>query len=107
MKAKNLIILLMLSLIIISCGTSTGIEKIKTVTVNDSYEVELSHPVKLPISKSDAIIIMEECCQEYNSSMGEPELIDDVWSFYWGPEYPVFGVTVNRKDGAVTVSLFG
>ena len=109
MKLRNFIIISLISLVVISC-TSTEVERISSVTVDsggESYVVELSHSVEIPISKSSAMFIMEECYEGYNSSLGEPELIDDNWEFYWGPEFPDFEIKVNRNNGDVTITQFG
>ena len=110
MKIRILISLVLISILIASCD-STDVEKINTVTVTgyaaEPYEVELSRYVTLPINLSDAIFIMEECFESYNSSLGEPELIDENWVFYWSPEYPEWEIKVNRNNGAAMISLFG
>jgi hypothetical protein len=109
MKIRIVCFLVLLSALVISC-TSTEVEKISTVTVTESgnsYEVELSHSVVVPITKASAIFIMEECCEEYNSSLGEPELIDENWLFYWNPEFPDFEIKVNKNNGHVEISHFG
>ncbi|MDP8269244.1 MAG: hypothetical protein P9L97_11005 [Candidatus Tenebribacter davisii] len=109
MKIRLVCFLVILSVLIVSCS-STDVEKISFVTVNqgdDPYEVELSHSVVIPITKSGAIFIMEECLEEYNSAMGDPELIDEFWVFSWSPEYPVFEIKVKRSDGDVFITLFG
>lgn len=97
--------------ILITCCNYTKVEKISTVTVSGSntepYNVELSHSVLIPITKSGAIFIMEECYERYNSSLGEPELIDEMWVFYWSPEFPDFRISVNRNDGYVLIEQFG
>ena len=111
MKIRVLVILVLLSSIIISC-TSTDVEKISTVTVTsiptgESYEVELTHSVIIPLTKSGAIFIMEECYAGYNSSLGEPELIDENWVFNCCDEILYYKITVNRNDGNVTITEFG
>jgi hypothetical protein len=110
MKFRIMIILVITSILILSC-TSTDVEKIDSVTVQglspEPYTVTLTHSVEIPISKSGAQFIMEECYEEYNSSLGEPELTDDNWEFYWSPEYPDYEIKVNRNNGDVTITQFG
>ncbi|MDA3813236.1 MAG: hypothetical protein PF570_03175 [Candidatus Cloacimonetes bacterium] len=111
MKVRLIIILVLLSTLILSC-TSTDVEKISIVTVTllnggEPQEVELSHSVEVPITKSGAIFIMDECCEGYNSSLGDPELIEENWEFYWSPEYPDFEIKVNRNNGNVEITHFG
>ena len=110
MKIRILISLVLISILIAGCA-STDVEKIDTVTVTgiaaEPYDVELSHSVVIPITKSGAIFIMEECYELYNASLGDPELIDENWVFYWCPEYPVWEIKVNRNNGDVMISLFG
>jgi len=109
-KIRILISLIFVNLLIASCA-STDIEKIDKVTVirngGAPYDVELSRDVILPIYLSDAIFIMEECYEFYNTSLGEPELIDENWAFYWCPEYPDWEIKVNRNNGDVMISEFG
>ena len=109
MKIRLVNFLVLLSILIISC-TSTEVEKIDIVTVTkggEPYNVELSRYVILPINLSDAIFIMEECYESYNTSLGEPELTDENWVFYWCPEYPDWEIKVNRNNGDVMISEFG
>lgn len=109
MKIRILIALILVSLIIVSCS-STDHEKIGIVTVinvDPPYEVELSREVILPIILNGAILVMEECYEYYDSSLGEPELIDGYWEFYWCPEYPDWGITVERINGNVRIYEFG
>ncbi|MDP8267386.1 MAG: hypothetical protein P9L97_01540 [Candidatus Tenebribacter davisii] len=111
MKNRILINLAIIIILLAGCSSSTNVEKIITVTVSglspEPYDVELSHSVVIPITKSGAIFIMEECYGEYNSSLGEPELINENWVFNWSPEIAYFQITVNRNDGNVTISEFG
>ena len=110
MKIRILLSLALISLLIAGC-TSTDVEKISTVTVSgispERYDVELSHSVVIPITKYGAIFIMEECYESYNSSLGEPELIDENWVFYWSPQFPDFEIKVNRNNGDVMITQFG
>jgi hypothetical protein len=109
-KIRIFISLVLISILLAGCD-STDVEKIDTVTVTgyagEPYEVELSRDVTLPINLSDAIFIMEECYEPYDSSLGEPELIDENWVFYWCPEYPDWEIKVNRNNGDVMITLFG
>ena len=110
MKNRILISLAVIIILLASCSSSTDIEKINTVTVTsggEPYDVELSRDVTLPINLSDAIFIMEECYESYNISLGEPELIDENWVFFWSPEYPDFEIKVNRNNGDVIIVEFG
>ncbi|MDP8242337.1 MAG: hypothetical protein P9M09_04855 [Candidatus Celaenobacter antarcticus] len=110
MKIRILISLVLMSILIAGCD-STDVEKISSVTVYgmspEPYELELSHSVIIPITKSSAIFIMEECYEDYSISLGEPELIDENWVFFWSPEYPDFEIKVNRNNGDVSISEFG
>ena len=111
MKIRILISLVLMSILFTSCSSSTDVEKISSVTVSglslDPYDVELSHSVVIPITKSSAIFIMEECYESYNISLGEPELIDENWVFNCTPEVPNFQIIVSRNNGNVTISEFG
>lgn len=110
MKNRILISLAVIIILLTGCSSSTDVEKINTVSVTANglpYEVELSHSVDIPLSKSDAIFIMEECYSGYNASLGEPELIKENWVFYWSPEFPDFSIRVNRNNGDVIIALFG
>ncbi len=110
MKNRIIISLAVIIILLASCSSSTDIEKINTVTVtsgSEPYDVELSRSVVLPINLNDAIFIMEECYEEYNASLGEPELIDENWVFYWSPEFPDFEIKVNRNNGDVIIAQFG
>lgn len=110
MKNRILISLAVIIILLAGCASSADVEKIDTVSVTNGgepYEVELSRAVNLPISLSSAILIMEECYEFYNISLGEPELIDENWVFQWSPEYPDFEIKVNRKNGSVSIGLFG
>jgi len=110
MKNRILISLAVIIILLAGCSSSTDVEKINTVTVksdSETYDVELSRNVTLPINLNDAIFIMEECYEFYSGSLGEPELIDENWVFQWSPEYPDFEIKVNKKNGAVSIALFG
>ncbi len=110
MKNRILISLAVIIILLAGCSSSTDVEKIKKVTVTsggEPYDVELSRSVVLPINLNDAIFIMEECYEPYNASLGEPELNDENWIFYWSPEVPDFQIIVNKNNGNVTISEFG
>ena len=108
---RVLVILVVLSSIIVGC-TSTDVEKITSVTVtlipqSESYEVELSHSVVIPLTQSGASFVMEECYAGYNSSNDDPELIDEYWVYNCCDEILYYKITVNRNDGEVTIEEFG
>ena len=110
MKTIILLSLVSISLIFTGC-TSTGLERISTVTVygdgSGTHEVELSRPVTLPINLSDAVLIMEECYEPYDISLGLPELFDEYWVFIYCFEYPDWGIRVNKNNGNVYIDYFG
>ena len=110
MKLKIIFSLVLISLIIAGC-TSTGLERISIVTVygdvSGTHDVELSRPVTLPINITDAVLIMEECYEPYDISLGLPELFDEYWGFIYCPEYPDWGIRVNKNNGNVFIDYFG
>ena len=110
MKTTILLSLVLICLIFAGC-TSTGLERISIVTVygdgTGTHEVELSRPVTLPINLSDAVLIMKECYEPYDISLGLPELFDEYWVFICCPEYPDWGIRVNKNNGNVFIDYFG
>ena len=101
--------IILTSILFVSCSDDSV--TIDHVTVNpgeNSYTVELSHDVYIPISFADAMFIMEECYEPYDSSLGEPELIDGWWEYFHYPEgFADWKVRVDRANAYVTIEEFG
>jgi len=110
MKFSFLIGLIMIGLLMTGCD-STNLGKIYEVYVTgdgcEPHYVELSHSVTLPISLSEAMFIMPQCWELYNSSLGEPAFNDGVWYFFWGPQYPDWDISVDSNTGDVVIGMFG
>jgi len=70
----------------------------------DEYDVQLSHPVKAPLQKEDAMLIMQECgCV----CTGEPYMKDDAWYYDCCDEYPDCSISIDPDTGTVECEWYG
>ncbi|MDA3884338.1 MAG: hypothetical protein PF638_01970 [Candidatus Delongbacteria bacterium] len=101
--------ILLTSLLFVGCSEDP--DPISQVTVNAGakpYTVVLSHDVYLPLGFDDAVFVMEECYEPYDTCYGFPVLKDGIWEFLFEPGgIADWKVSIDKDNAYVTIEEYG
>lgn len=110
MKFKVITYLILITTLLF-IGCSEDPESISEVTVDagkDPYTVKLSHDVDLPLGFEDAVFVMEECYEPYDTCYGFPAMKDGIWEFLFEPGgIADWKISIDKDDAYVTIEEYG